>query len=402
MGFSGNYCTFCGGPPTNTYDDWRDLLETWPPKDDGRWVPYPTKSRKETIRITKEDGAFWEDGTIVAQRWEDSEFVCPVKTHCPFNVPEVDGDTSWWDDDDSHPYLIIHRQCLSYVCRRLNTTPSEMWKAMFPVHHLRVSNWHPEWPDLEYLEMERRQGQEFIFAVDYMVVPPDGGKATFHMDTNSMEECEWLLARPTVFPKLQPASGPEILEFSLSASVPPILRVMRINELFTSIFSLIETSAPTDPASIRPVINADNLSSFTGLLRSCKAFYALLSARQDIYFKFVVDSGWMLPATPSDWSEWKAAGNPSSISLGQWDWKTYLKAFVLREDRHIRNRWRFERMLAQLALPTRFVRSKDELWSLGEYPRPCDLIEPETIWWEEPPEGSSEDEEEESEEEDSD
>ncbi|KAI0058852.1 hypothetical protein BV25DRAFT_1918960 [Artomyces pyxidatus] len=396
MGFSGNYCTLCGGPLVNAYDGWHEILgDEWPPdENDWRsWRPYPTKSREQIVTITEADGAHWEDGVVVSRFWSEShDWVSPGSASCGFNTPEVEGHDSWVNEEDAEPYLCLHRTCLSLLCRRLNTTPRGLWDAFFPAEHLARDPYSPDWPQYTSYDIEDRQGQEFEYAISRYGTRPDG-KSEHWVDTDSMDACQWLLARPTVLPKLSPVpASARHPSPAVTLPVPALLRVLRIGELLQHVASFLETPPPRTPGDARVVAHPHLLRAYAGLLRTSRAAHALLAGRQDVYFALVRASGWMLPACPADWAEWRARGNPAVIEEGRWDWKTYLETCVRLEDPHVRNRWRIERILVQFGVPTQFQHSGEEVWQVGTAGRPAVLQEPEMFEWENVPSDSDSDE----------
>lgn len=65
----------------DAFKDWHGFLnyrmiDSWPPED-GEWAnppgfPIPTKSKEEILRISLEDGAFWNDWVCVGPIWGSS------------------------------------------------------------------------------------------------------------------------------------------------------------------------------------------------------------------------------------------------------------------------------------------------------------------------------------------
>ncbi|KAI0272751.1 hypothetical protein BC834DRAFT_966721 [Gloeopeniophorella convolvens] len=407
------YCYFCGGPLRDAYKTWkyRWLPEIWPTISEkphllctGFFPEIENKSIDELVCITEEDGRYWEDGTVISRLWSDTGFVCPTSVKFPYAAtrerePVVLGNNEWTSAKKAEPFLTIHRMCLSYICRRLKITPHKLWCAIFPKPR-------PAWLSKEYTLIRyndymdgRYDGYNFDYAMRHPYRDEDGNER-YNFWTPTMKDCAWLLAHPSVFPKLEPAK-PSQTHFSQPSQAQPsaLFRVLSISELFSHIISFLRSPPPDSLDNIRPIIHQSMLSAYTKLLRTCQGLHNLLRHQQSVYFDIVRDSGWMLPTTPADWAGWKAVGNPTPIRVGQLDWRAYLETFVWYEDdRHVRNRWRLESMAAQFALPTRpeYVdeggrSSESPEWSVGEYGRPSRLTEPTMFTWEVPPERVEED-----------
>ncbi|KAI0258077.1 hypothetical protein BC834DRAFT_975598 [Gloeopeniophorella convolvens] len=397
------YCYFCGGPLRDAYEDWkyRWLPEKWRsiseeenPECTGFYPEIEAESVDELddfVCITGEDGRYWGDATVVSCLWRNTDFVCPVRLDFPYDGRfgiEIGGNSQWASEKNARPFLTIHRMCLSYICRRLKITPRELWRTIFPKPR---PIWHTN--EHKLIRYDGMDGRYDGYYFDYAARDYFRGKEEelYCYQIWTMERCAHLLAHPSVFPELEPVK-PSQMHFSQpsQAQPPALFRVLSIGELFSHIISFLWSPSPDSPDDVRPVIHRSMLSTHTSLLRTCQGLYNLLSGRQDVYFGLVRDSGWMLPTTPADWAGWKAVGNPTPIRVGQLDWRAYLKAFVRpeenrHENRHIRNRWRLEKMAAQFGLPTPREYESLPAWSVGTYGRRSELTEPDLLAWEVPP-----------------
>ncbi|KAI0272750.1 hypothetical protein BC834DRAFT_966720 [Gloeopeniophorella convolvens] len=353
------YCYFCGGPLRDAYKTWkyRWLPKIWPTVSEevrvlrnctGLFPKAEAQSIDELVCITEEDGRYWEDGTVISRLWKDTDFVCPTRVKFPYDGykdpgPVVLGGKEWISARKAEPFLTIHRMCLSYMCRRLETTPAKLCNAIFPepsramdVEAYRLIQYD------DYMD-DRYNGYSFDYARLYEW--HDENRDYHHSFwTYSMKECTWLLAHPSVFPKLELASPSQMHFHSQPSQTQPsaLFRVLSISELFSHIISFLRQHPPHHPP--KHAFHVHNL------LRTCQGLHNLLGDQQGIHFGLVRESGWMLPTTPADWAGWKAIGNPTPIQVGQLDWRAYLETFSWYEETGTtHNRWRLERWLHSLA-----------------------------------------------------
>jgi hypothetical protein len=97
----------------------------------------------------------------------------------------------------------------------------------------------------------------------------------------------------------------------------------------------------------------------------------------------------MLPSTPADWKEWRDRSGPElDLRLDQLlDWRGYLLTFLRKQDRVVKNRWRFHRMAVQCARgrarPATETRPAWR-WSVGELGLRSGVLPPEALAWELP------------------
>jgi len=400
MGVFDIYCSFCAGPLSDAHYGWLDYLELtpgapWPPKD-GEWrnLPgylVPSKSKEEIVCITPEDGAFWEDWVCVGPKWK-ADWVSPPCSHGAYGDIDIDGSSDWQNDDDAERYLRIHRGCLSFACRRLSITPKILWESLYKPgsDYLKFGeDGNGLLYCLKYYNMDGRNGQEFGYAITRQT-PRIGEPNCVDSwdDPNSMEDTAWILTRPT---RLTP---PAVIEASTTASEPSspadCMKVFGVPELLDLVLSIIIEVAPRDVA--KELKEDDDppslMTAAQSLLALCQVdcFFhdALTRHRQGLFLLLASQFGWMLPSTPIEWKEWRDRSGPElHLRLDQpYDWHGYLLAFLRKEDRVVKNRWRFHRMTLQCARG----RSRPGFkWRVGELGLPSSVVPPEAWAWELPP-----------------
>ncbi|KIJ55497.1 hypothetical protein M422DRAFT_24069 [Sphaerobolus stellatus SS14] len=229
------YCCFCSGPLENATDTWQTLVFCWETSLQGN-PPFP----EPKITVTKEDGQFWADFVCVGPRWEG--YVSPPgKMYDPTAHPGCISfpDGSQRLSDESGPF-VIHRGCLSFLCRRINASPQQIWDSLYlpGSDYLHYSSFHPTLLYcLRYLEMDGRNGVKF----GYHIPAVEEWKECIDewYDRPSMVDLNWILARPTVFPAV-----PTILNSIVPpvASIPsraPCMKVFDIPELLDLILDHI-------------------------------------------------------------------------------------------------------------------------------------------------------------------
>ncbi|KAI0259410.1 hypothetical protein BC834DRAFT_846770 [Gloeopeniophorella convolvens] len=203
-----------GGPVTDAYKAWKYhwFPKVWPPQDEGdseesHWWPVPTESIDELVCITEEDGRFWEEVTVIAPRWDKTDFVCPSHVECPydgFDVPKIDNEDGW-----------------------LNCVPCDVWTV---IHGNSIGK---DVNDIYYYGMEERHD---AFNFDYARRRCRGPKDDLYsFYTTSMEDCSYLLARPQ--------------------TPSPLFRTLAISELFLHIMSFLQSSLPKSPEVTPPVFH---------------------------------------------------------------------------------------------------------------------------------------------------
>ncbi|KAJ7230016.1 hypothetical protein GGX14DRAFT_409817 [Mycena pura] len=399
------YCSFCAGPLHDAHSAWHKFLDAspaapWPPKD-GEWrnppgYPVPSKSKEDIVCISREDGSFWNDWVCVGLRWNNSDWVSPPCEGSRRGTILIDGSSDWQlEGDDRGRYLCIHRGCLSFLCRRLGITPEIFWRSVYqPVSYDLQHGPAGNGPlyNLIYHDMDERYGlQEFGYAIaretpredepDYFVDRWD--------DPDSMEDTTWILSRPTILtpPMVIEASSPTPASEPTSPAV--CMNVFSIPELLNLVLSAIIEVAPHDAArelKESGVFDPPSLISATqSILALCQVnrFFhdAITRYRQGLFLLLASQHGWMLPSTPAEWKEWRARSGPElDLRLDQrLDWRGYLLTFVRKEDRVIKNRWRFHRMSVQCA---RGQARPGWRWRVGELGLRSSIVPPDAWAWE--------------------
>ncbi|KAJ6499024.1 hypothetical protein C8R45DRAFT_101340 [Mycena sanguinolenta] len=401
------YCSFCAGPLCNAHSAWLSFLggPTWPPKD-GEWrnppgYPVPSKSKAEIVVISPEDGSFWNDWVCVGQKWKETDWVSPRCEQGDYGAILIDGSSDWQEDDPGR-YQRIHRGCLSFLCRRLGITPELLWESFYQpgADYMRYGEASTGLLYcLKYYDMEGRNIQDFGYAVCRETPREDEPDCVDRWDDpESMEDTAWILSRPT---RLTP---PTVLETSTvtaeyAKSGTACMQVFGVPELLNLVLSTVIEVPPHDVAKELKESAADfDAPSFISATQSVLAlclvdryFYnEIIGHRQGLFLRLATQYGWMLPCTPADWVEWRQQSGPElDLRLDQaLDWRKYVLTFLRKEDRVVKNRWRFHRMTVQYARGrTRPAAEKIPAWrwSVGELGLPSSIVSPETSSWELPP-----------------
>ncbi|KAF7305274.1 hypothetical protein HMN09_00778400 [Mycena chlorophos] len=382
MGQFDLYCSFCAGPLDNAYEAWHAFLgdqdDSWPPRDGGWRInppgfAIPTKAKSDIVRITPEDGKYWDDWVSVGPLWEPT-WVSPRCEHDQRGEVFIDGSSDWQFLQGQPHFFIIHRGCLSFACRRLNITPQELWESFYKpgADYLRYGEHFDGLKyALEYYNMKDRNQQFFGYAIQRQAAGKDADGTTIGIyweDPDTMEDCVWLLTRPHCLPmpSLPPPTDPP----PSSADEPPCMKVFGISELLQIVlFALLDTG---------------NVEDDRALLALCAVnrffHYELTQTHQIVFLRLVAEYGWMLPCTPTDWVEWGV----TTLDPRR-DWRGFLLACLRKQEPFLRNRERMHRMTRQCAngrksLPTETT--EIWRWSVGRL-RPSMLHPPETWSWEE-------------------
>ncbi|GJJ15201.1 hypothetical protein Clacol_009477 [Clathrus columnatus] len=387
-----------------TNQDWRAYLLTFLRKEDVHAVPNegelsftpPPAPTEGIVTISQEDGLSWSDVVCVGRRWDN--YVSPRGYGCPSYIDQYNaakkkhystvkdkfGTIAFpnyslrrWDDDEN-PRLVMHPQCLSFLCRRINASPDQIWSSV----HGPDSNYSEYFEggqivsglldELEYYDIDEFSHGDFHYCISQMTLKK-GEKSTYDHweDPNSMRKLQWLLARPTVFPVVSSLS-PSIA-FGTSPSMTPRARFM---ELFDIIIGcIIEPHIPQtqlteeletvdcieSETQLASELQSDNTFTPYSIIQSTKTIFALLQVNKSLYTTILRDRqtlflrlawmhGWMLPFTPQDWRNWSNGpfhnGTVFKVGHNQ-DWRTYLLIFLRKGDVYVRNRWRFHRMALQ-------------------------------------------------------
>ncbi|KAG7093375.1 hypothetical protein E1B28_007055 [Marasmius oreades] len=393
MGCSDTYCCFCSGPLDNAREAWIDFLKegitSWPPKD-GEWhnppgYPVPDQPIEEIVTIDEEDGAIWDDWVVVSPLWAEQDWVSPSCTVDSYGVVAVNGDTRW--NQERIRFLIIHRICLSFLCRRLAVSPKTVWESCYAPEsdYRHYGGGQGLLHCVQYYDMENRNGQFFSYVVGRSLSRADSPDEMWYCyDLESMTDTAWILSRPNILPQPKPlalapvfeelASGPRLFD------VPELLDAVLVEIMSVSSDDIVREerdNAVRDSPSVTAVVR-----TILSLSLVNRWFYrAIIHDRQGLFVRLASTFGWMLPCTPADWSNWPSELTPLSFSLTQpYDWREYLLTCLRKENPHVRNRWRFHRMTIQFA---RGRTGKGTFrWSVGKLGVPSDLDEPKPELWE--------------------
>ena len=291
---------------------------------------------------------------------------------------------------------MIHRGCLSFLCRRFDITPQELWESLYSPN----ADYRKHYSELtgllyciDYYDMAGRNSQFFGYAIERRTPQKDHPeRLEIWYDYSTMEDLRWLLARPTVFPVAAPLSislPPTF--FSSLKTKSPIMEVFAIPELLDLILdhiinhlsqpnleSELDSSSSTNSNStLIPHSVTNATQTMFSLLQVNRAFYtAIVQDRQHLFIRLAWEHGWMLPATPMDWAQWPNGTfhngtvfqnlPPPAEAL---DWRGYLLTFLRKENVHVRNRWRMHRMGMQFARGKKKVSGEGEVtwkWKVGQ------------------------------------
>ncbi|KAJ7668983.1 hypothetical protein B0H17DRAFT_1142259 [Mycena rosella] len=357
--------------------------------------PVPSKPMQDIVRISPEDGAFWNDWVCVGPMWA-RDWVSPPCEQGDYGAVIIEGSSDW--QSNAARFLHIHRGCLSFVCHRLGITPRALWESLYQpgADYLRYGEaGNGLLYCLKYYEMDGRNGQEFGYAVSRQT-PRDGEPDCVDRwdDPDSMDDTAWILGRPTCLPT--PAAIAAAPAKSESSSPAHCMQVFGIPELLDLVLSAIielppdaaaaelkESAAHFDPPSL--------VAATRTLLALCQVnrfFHAALTAhRQGLFLLLAAQYGWMLPSTPADWTAWRARAGPAlDARLEQpLDWHAYLLTFLRKEDGAVRNRWRMHRMAVQCARGRARLATETSAgwrWSVGELGLRSGFVPPERWAWE--------------------
>lgn len=314
---------------------------------------------------------------------------------------EINGSNQWQNDTDEN-YNVVHRVCLSILCRRLDVTPEEWWasfygpKSEYLRKHPYGDNGNRLKRGLRYAGMEGRNGQFFDYAIEH------NSNGVMWWDPQSYEPLNWLLASPTVFPRVLDlpipldegtASSPglsqtasqkvffttDLLFAILNYTVPYFTEETWTNEVLRVVeMSAVQRGENGEEDKVVPRLLLLNdphslvgaLTTLFSLLLVNKRVHNLIKQqRQDLFFRIIWQYGWMLPACPADWKSWNDVNDPlpsltgvpiegvpgkynpdrvSSLSNVK-NWYAYVVHCTCEEEPHIKNRYRFHHMLVQHA-----------------------------------------------------
>ncbi|KAF5013623.1 hypothetical protein FDECE_384 [Fusarium decemcellulare] len=373
MGWFDCYCSFCSGPFHDAYERWTILLEKWTYPDN--WPDgFPLfeddyRDSSPYITISEKDGEFWDSCVCVTHESPET-FVSP---EC-YVGPDTDGVfriSSWGRELDlrEDDFIPIHKRCLSFICRHNGITPRELWESFYGDSSKGICG-----PDsdglitcVDYYHMEKRNDQEFAYALT--------DRKTGLYSPESMEECNWLLARPTLLPALQPLQ-PSTIEMASTG----VRKVFGVPELLNAILGYV-ADVPTEVMEEELKQGQDDFDAPSAII-AAKALLALtqvdrwfyheiVTKRQSLFLESARNFGWMLPFTREDWSDskWANGWSKNSGPKSHIDWRAHMLTCLNKNTPHVRNRWRFHMMAVQFARGTsRFRNEKrpDWYWNAGK------------------------------------
>ncbi|KAH8807561.1 hypothetical protein F5884DRAFT_343407 [Xylogone sp. PMI_703] len=317
-----------------------------------------------------------------------------------------------WDQEltvSNDRFLLIHPTCLSFLSRHNRITPRELWESFYgedvchyPVH---LGPHNGLIYGVDYYHMEGRSEQSFSYALERQQPPVDRPDLEQRRwcDPETMEECNWLLARPTVLPTSQ-----TLIPTTVMAPASKGRKIFEIGELFDNILThIVDVPADVIEVELRTnqkyleggkkecifeapsaVVAAQTLLSLAQVDRWFH--HEIIHKRQDYFIRVIRNFGWMLPLTPEDWSDSKWPSDlfedtPPSSRLGI-DWRGYMLTCLKKSTPNIRNRWRFHKMAMQFARGKHYM-IKDRpqwRWKAGSLYSEQDLKKPIPESWELP------------------
>lgn len=312
------------------------------------------------------------------------------------------GSSEW--QEQGHPYLIIHPQCLSFLCRRINASPQQIWKSLYSPgsdYLTYKQGLTGLLTVIDYYDMAQFHDQWYRYCVLRSTPKKDGTEVMEQWyDPSSMKELQWLLARPTIFPTVPSFSSSSSIAFSTptSTSQAPCMKVFNVPELFDLILDRV-ICWNVSQSEIAEELQSDTVFTPESLKQGAQAVFALLQVNKEFYTAIVRDHqdiflhiawahGWMLPMTPEDWKHWpnEIFHTGTAFRVGSdADWRAYLLIFLRKEDVHVKNRWRFNKMALQFARGrSEVIDMREYRWrfNVGELGFRADVIPPRRLPWE--------------------
>ncbi|GJJ15221.1 hypothetical protein Clacol_009497 [Clathrus columnatus] len=399
------WCCFCGGPLENALQGWLDILTYWrhieqdfTDVDDPDFIPPSPKSG--LVTICEDDGEFWERLVCVGPAWDNY-----VSRRCVHDCGDIIINENPIEDKGK-PFLPIHPGCLSFLCRRINTSPQKIWDSLFSEGSDYLEHKHDRTgllKELEYYEMDQYHGENGYQYCLEKTAPRKEGKEgeDAWLDPDSMLPLQWLLAKPGIFPVV-PSLDPSVtFALSLTTLQTPFMKIFKFPEIVDIILNYvigedIPQSQLEEEFKAKDVFTPSSVIQGTedvfSLLQVNRTFYtAIIRDRQHIFLRLAWMHGWMLPFTPEDWEEWRRTnkepfhnGKELKVKEGQ-DWRAYLLEFLEQDDDNIGNRWRFHRMAMQFGRGQVEIKDgKERRWRfpVGELAFRPDGKEPEPWFWE--------------------
>jgi hypothetical protein len=343
---------------------------------------------------------------------------------------EIDGSDAWQRSTNEN-YNIVHINCLSLLCRRLDITPEDWWMGYYGPDSPDRSQpewWKTKWPygddnthlkeGIEYYEMWGRNGQDFEFTLE---MTSKKGNPWYDPEY-SYEHINWVFASPSIFIRVPDLPAP--LETTSASTPSPFQnachKVIYTPDLFFTILDWVAPYIPQETVTEEMIRSLDQ-NDCPSVIQSIKAILLILQvnkrfhnwiiqSRQDLFFRLVWQMGFMLPACPLDWKSWNAVNDPlppltgvpieaipwphnanrSTTTSNAKDWRAYLlrnrntNVYAREEDRHTDSRRRLHRLLVQHARGLFEERdgAKHKYWSCGKLGVGTALECPEPYEWE--------------------
>jgi hypothetical protein len=338
-------------------------------------------------------------------------WICPAHAHAHLFLSTDDGyqnislwnpvsgcyERTDWQETTSHPYRCIHRGCLSTLCRRTNADSRLVWEGLTPARHRspqgsvpgRFCDYAVDQGLIDHLTYRNtRAGQSFEYVQRREI------NGVYCYDPASMDELQWLLARPDVFPELRTSTPCTCTMRNVTDESAPCMRVFTMPELLDAILGFLVDISDEALADAVMELESDEhdpapvLQSTTTLLALSEAsqffFHAVVCERQGVFLRLARLYGWMLPATPADWASWTNE-QPLDLCLGtRFDWRQYVLQHLRGEDPHASSRRRIFSMVTQCVKGVDNSQQSERGWALqvGEPGYRPGLVTPKAWSWE--------------------
>lgn len=231
--------------------------------------------------------------------------------------------------------------------------------------------------------MYGRNEQAFGYAVSKQTPHADNPDMVDRWyDPDSMEDTNWLLARPTEFIKLDDTSSESSIHDKSIDQLDAIQHVFRTPELFDTILDYIVAPIDHDvfatelKASTSCTTSLDEHAIILFRLTEVDKYFNayILEERQDLFLSLAHQYGWMLPISAIDARSWKHGTIHPDHRQPTRDWRRYLLAYLRKDDPHVKNRFRMYKMAMQFARG-KAIPSKDWRWSVGELGYVPDIVD---------------------------
>jgi hypothetical protein len=219
---------------------------------------------------------------------------------------QIDGSDDWQNNTDDS-YNVVHINCLSLLCRRLDVTPEQWWLSFYgPESEYRRKFPYAEEGNklkegIDYYDMWCRNGQDFGFSIlSY------SKKGRIWWDPDGYEDCNWIFASPSTFPRVPDLPPP--FEETSSSNWPNQTAAQKVFSMPDLLFTTLDFVVPYISKEFHaemvweheidncPEI-VDYLATILSILQVNKRIYNwIIQSRQDLFFRIVWQMGFMLPA----------------------------------------------------------------------------------------------------------